>query len=110
MSLQVNLTGTDIKKAYQDVLNQQEIDWALFTYEKGSNDLKLQSTGDGGLEELQDEFSDGRLEFLVSTYHIVAYILYYSMYFRIQYAFVRVTDPNVRGFTLVEYSGAKFSP
>ena len=84
MSLQVNLTGTDIKKAYQDVLNQQEIDWALFTYEKGSNDLKLQSTGDGGLEELQDEFSDGRLEFLVSTYHIVAYILYYSMYFRIQ--------------------------
>ena len=48
MSLQVNLTGTDIKKAYQDVLNQQEIDWALFTYEKGSNDLKLQSTGDGG--------------------------------------------------------------
>ena len=110
MSLQVNLTGTDIKKAYQDVLNQQEIDWALFTYEKGSNDLKLQSTGDGGLEELQDEFSDGRLEFLVSTYYIVAYILYYSMYFRIQYAFVRVTDPNVRGFTLVEYSGAKFSP
>jgi exonuclease V gamma subunit len=61
MSLQVNLTGADLQRAYQDVLNQKEIDWALFTYEKGSNDLKLQSTGDGGLEELQDEFSDGRL-------------------------------------------------
>ena len=60
MSLQVNLTGTDIAKAYQDVVNQNGIDWALFTYEKGTNDLKLQSSGDGGLEELEDEFSDGR--------------------------------------------------
>ncbi|OCB86325.1 hypothetical protein A7U60_g6639 [Sanghuangporus baumii] len=72
MSLQVNITGADILKAYQDVLNQNGIDWALFTYDKGTNDLKLQSSGDGGLEELQDEFSDGR----------------------IQYAFVRVKDSN----------------
>lgn len=60
MSLQVNLSGRDLLKAYQDVLNAQGIDWALFTYEKGTNDLKLQGTGDGGLEELQEEFSDGR--------------------------------------------------
>ena len=60
MSLQVNLSGRDLAKAYQDVLNAQGIDWAIFTYEKGTNDLKLQSTGDGGLEELEDEFSDGR--------------------------------------------------
>lgn len=60
MSLQVNIAGVDLKKAYQDVLNAQGIDWCLFTYEKGSNDLRLQSTGNGGLDELEEEFSDGR--------------------------------------------------
>ena len=60
MSLQVNLSSQDIAKAYNDVLNANGIDWALFTYEKGTNDLKVQSTESGGLEELEEEFSDGR--------------------------------------------------
>lgn len=60
MSLQLNLANREIKDAYNQVLNAQGIDWALFTYEKGSNDLKVQGTGDGGLEELEEEFSDGR--------------------------------------------------
>lgn len=60
MSLQVNLSSKDIGQAYQDVVNANGIDWAIFTYEKGSNDLKVQGTGDGGLEELEEEFSDGR--------------------------------------------------
>ena len=60
MSLQVNLSNRDILQAYQDVLNARGIDWAMLTYERGSNDLKVQSTGSGGLEELEEEFSDGR--------------------------------------------------
>ncbi|KAI0940986.1 hypothetical protein AcV7_003214 [Taiwanofungus camphoratus] len=72
MSLQVNLSSRDLTQAYQDVLNARGTDWAIFTYDKGSNDLKVQATGDGGLEELQEEFSDGRM----------------------QYAFARVKDPN----------------
>lgn len=60
MSLQVNLSGREINDAYQDVVAGRNIDWAVFTYDKGTNDLKVQSTGDGGLEELQEEFSDGR--------------------------------------------------
>ena len=60
MSLQVNLASTDLAQAYQDVLNARGIDWCMFTYEKGSNDLKVQSTGNGGLEELEEEFSDAR--------------------------------------------------
>ena len=60
MSLQVNISSPEIGKAYQDVLNDRGINWAIFTYEKGSNDLRVQSTGDGGLEELEEEFSDGR--------------------------------------------------
>lgn len=30
------------------------------TYAQGSNDLKVQASGDGGLEEVADEFRDGR--------------------------------------------------
>lgn len=60
MSLQVNLSSKEINQAYQDVVNASGIDWLILTYEKGSNDLKVQSTGDGGLEELEEEFSDGR--------------------------------------------------
>lgn len=60
MSLQVNLSSRELLTAYQNVVNANGIDWALFTYDKGTNDLKVQSTGDGGLEELEEEFSDGR--------------------------------------------------
>ena len=63
MSLQINLSSREIANAYQDVINGNEIDWAIFTYEGGTNDLKVQSTGNGGLEELEEEFSDGRYAF-----------------------------------------------
>jgi drebrin-like protein len=58
-SLQVNLSSPDISKAYQDVLNSRGIDWLILTYEKASNDLRVQATGNG-LEDLEEEFSDGR--------------------------------------------------
>jgi drebrin-like protein len=60
MSLQVNLSSREIYDAYQDVVNAKDIDWAIFTYERGSNDLKVQATGSGGLGELEEEFSDGK--------------------------------------------------
>lgn len=60
MSRNINLSNSELDPAYRRVLNAQGIDWVLFTYEKGSNDLKVQSTGDGGLEQLEPEFSDGR--------------------------------------------------
>jgi hypothetical protein len=60
MSLQINLSSREIANAYQDVVNGNGIDWAIFTYEGGTNDLKVQGTGNGGLEELEEEFSDGR--------------------------------------------------
>ncbi|KAJ8090649.1 actin binding protein [Marasmius tenuissimus] len=59
----MNLYSTEISEAYLDVLNSHETggtDWAIFTYEGGTNDLKVQGTGDRGLEELEEEFSDGR--------------------------------------------------
>lgn len=45
---------------------------ALFGYEGQTNDLKLVSTGDGGLEELCDELNSGK----------------------IMYAFARIEDPT----------------
>ena len=68
MSLQVNLSSRDIAKAYQDVIDGNGIDWAIFTYEGGTNDLKVQATGNGGLEELEEEFSDGRCVWTLIRY------------------------------------------
>ena len=59
MSLHVNLKSPDIANAHQDVLNARGIDWVVLAYKKASNDLKVQSTGNGP-ESLEEEFSDGR--------------------------------------------------
>ena len=93
MSLQVNLSGRDISEAYQNVVAGGGIDWALFTYERGGNDLKVQSTGNGGLEELAEEFSDGRYATAPWKIEDHSGLIFYN---RIQYAFARVTDPNVK--------------
>lgn len=61
MSLQVNLSGVeDINESYQNVISGNDINWALFTYDNGGNVLKVQSTGNEGVEELVKEFSDER--------------------------------------------------
>jgi hypothetical protein len=81
MSLQVNLSSPDITKAYQDVVNARGMDWLILTYEKASNDLRVQSTGNG-LEDLQEEFSDGRrapLYFKFSLYTMLTVSLQNSI-------------------------------
>ncbi|KAF9100950.1 hypothetical protein BGX29_006123 [Mortierella sp. GBA35] len=91
MSLQVNFTtyGRELKAAYEDILRpadpQGGNNWALFGYDKGSNDLKVLSQGSGGLEELEEEFLDGK----------------------IQYAFVRVVDKysQLKKFVLIGWCG-----
>ncbi|KAF8498439.1 hypothetical protein JB92DRAFT_3219927 [Gautieria morchelliformis] len=57
--LQVNLSSKEIATAYQSVLDGTDIDGMLLAYNKGSNDLKVESQGSGGLEELE-EISDRR--------------------------------------------------
>jgi hypothetical protein len=75
MSLQVGFSAhsKELKSAYEQVIdNNSSVNWLIYTYDKGANDLKVQATGEGGLEELSEEFIDGR----------------------IQYALARVKDPN----------------
>ncbi|KAG0207611.1 hypothetical protein BGX28_001202 [Mortierella sp. GBA30] len=91
MSLQVNFTthGHDLKAAYEAILRPSDSkngdNWALFGYDKGTNDLKVLGQGNGGLEELQEEFMDGK----------------------VQYAFVRIVDPNsqLNKFVLIAWCG-----
>lgn len=84
MSLQVNLSSPDIKSAYDAVLAGSQ-DYFLLTYEKGTNDLKVQEVEKGSLEDALFEFSSGR----------------------IQYGFVRVIDPNSQlpKFILINWCG-----
>ncbi|KAL2122626.1 hypothetical protein VTJ04DRAFT_3081 [Mycothermus thermophilus] len=90
-SLNLSINGPSIRSSYQGVINGPAVSsssptaarWALFTVQApllsafqntGAKEsiLKVESTGDGELSELVDEFNDGR----------------------IQFAFVRVKDPN----------------
>lgn len=62
--MSVNLTKhkTALLTAWKDVVDEKSaIDWALFGYEKQSNDLCVVGTGDGGLEELVDELNSGKV-------------------------------------------------
>ncbi|KAF9925739.1 hypothetical protein BGZ65_007598, partial [Modicella reniformis] len=91
MSLQVNFTthGQALQEAYNAILQPADTkggdNWALFGYDKGTNDLKVLGRGSGGLEELEEEFMDGK----------------------IQYAFVRVADPysQLNKFVLIGWCG-----
>ncbi|KAG0259227.1 hypothetical protein BG011_002782 [Mortierella polycephala] len=91
MSHQVNFTthGHDLRAAYEAILRstnpKTDDNWAMFGYDKGTNDLKVLGQGSGGLEELEDEFMDGK----------------------IQYAFARVIDPysQLNKFVLIAWCG-----
>merc|ERR1712098_908182 len=75
-----------MKEACKDVVNDKtETDWALFGYEGQTNVLKLESTGDGGLDELIEDFNPGK----------------------IQYAFLKVEDPktSLPKFVLINWQG-----
>ncbi|CAO3612297.1 unnamed protein product [Cunninghamella blakesleeana] len=71
MSLTVNFTthSKNLSAAYQAVISDSNpTNWLVYAYDKNTNDLRVQDTG----EELNDEFSDGK----------------------VQYALARVIDPN----------------
>ncbi|XP_041065557.1 drebrin-like b isoform X2 [Carcharodon carcharias] len=86
MALNLSRNGPALQAAYRDVVNDKTAtDWALFTYEGNSNDLRLAATGDGGLEELVEELNSGK----------------------VMYAFCRVKDPNsgLPKYVLINWTG-----
>ncbi|KAJ3327134.1 hypothetical protein HDU76_012338 [Blyttiomyces sp. JEL0837] len=75
-----------IQEAYEEILKESSpTNWAIFGYDRGTNDLKVLGSGDGGLEELAEEWEDSK----------------------IQYAFCRVIEPisKLPKFVLICWCG-----
>ncbi|KAM7416173.1 hypothetical protein PAMA_018303 [Pampus argenteus] len=73
MAVNLSKNGPALIAAYKEVVDEKSnTNWALFTYEGNSNDVRLAEKGDGGLEELVEELNSGK----------------------VMYAFCQVKDPN----------------
>ncbi|XP_013867547.1 drebrin-like b isoform X2 [Austrofundulus limnaeus] len=86
MSVNLSKNGSALTAAYKEVVDEKSnTNWALFTYEGNSNDIRLAETGDGGLEELVEELNSGK----------------------VMYAFCRVQDPNsgLPKYVLINWTG-----
>ncbi|KAM6222753.1 drebrin isoform 10-T10 [Rhynchocyon petersi] len=52
----------ELLAAYEEVIREESAaDWALYTYEDGSDDLKLAASGEGGLQELSGHFENQKV-------------------------------------------------
>ncbi|XP_060013461.1 drebrin-like protein isoform X9 [Lagenorhynchus albirostris] len=86
MAVNLSRNGPALQEAYEQVVNgKSPTDWALFTYEGNSNDIRVAGTGEGGLEEMVEELNSGK----------------------VMYAFCRVKDPNsgLPKFVLINWTG-----
>ncbi|XP_068190938.1 drebrin-like protein B [Antennarius striatus] len=86
MAVNLSKNGVALMAAYKEVVDgRSETNWALFTYEGNSNDIRLAQKGDGGLEEMVEELNSGK----------------------VMYAFCRVQDPNsgLPKYVLINWTG-----
>ncbi|KAI2545687.1 drebrin like [Homo sapiens] len=86
MAANLSRNGPALQEAYVRVVTEKSpTDWALFTYEGNSNDIRVAGTGEGGLEEMVEELNSGK----------------------VMYAFCRVKDPNsgLPKFVLINWTG-----
>uniref|UniRef100_A0A3B4G4J2 ADF-H domain-containing protein n=1 Tax=Pundamilia nyererei TaxID=303518 RepID=A0A3B4G4J2_9CICH len=86
MSVNLSKNGAALMAAYEEVVSgKSNTDWALFTYEGNTNNLRVAQKGDGGLEEMVEELNSGK----------------------VMYAFCRVRDPNsgLPKYILINWTG-----
>ncbi|KAJ2742265.1 actin binding protein [Coemansia sp. BCRC 34301] len=88
MSSNVDLSvhAKEILSTHQRIVsNDRSICWAVYGFDRGGNALNVQAQGGGDLEELAEEFDDGK----------------------VQFGFVRVEDPNTRlpKFVFISWCG-----
>ena len=63
-SVDLKKHGTEIKNASNEVMNDKtDTDWALFGYEGQTNVVKVMATGDGGLDELIEDFNPSKIQY-----------------------------------------------
>ncbi|XP_067088251.1 drebrin-like protein B [Osmerus mordax] len=62
MAVNLSKNGAALTAAYKEVVDSKlDTNWALFTYEGNSNDIRLADKGAGGLEEMVEELSSGKV-------------------------------------------------
>ncbi|XP_028852703.1 drebrin-like b isoform X2 [Denticeps clupeoides] len=86
MAVNLSKNGPALTAAYNEVVDEKSnTNWALFTYEGNTNDIRLADKGDGGLDELVEELNSGK----------------------VMYAFCRVQDPNsgLPKYVLINWTG-----
>ncbi|XP_070780951.1 drebrin-like protein B [Enoplosus armatus] len=86
MAVNLSKNGPALIAAYKEVVDgKMDTNWALFTYEGNSNDIRLAEKGDGGLHEMVEELNSGK----------------------VMYAFCRVQDPNsgLPKYVLINWTG-----
>ncbi|KAJ2891345.1 actin binding protein, partial [Coemansia aciculifera] len=88
MSSNVDLSAhaNEILSTHQRIVGKDDsISWAVYGFDRGGNALNVQAQGSGGLEELADEFDDGK----------------------VQFGFARVKDPNTNlpKFVFISWCG-----
>ncbi|XP_034162560.2 drebrin-like b isoform X2 [Pangasianodon hypophthalmus] len=86
MAVNLSKNGPALTAAYKEVVDEKsETNWALFTYEGNTNDIRLAGKGEEGLEELVEELNSGK----------------------VMYAFCRVKDPNsgLPKYVLINWTG-----
>ncbi|KAJ2843899.1 actin binding protein, partial [Coemansia erecta] len=85
-NLDLSAHAGEIASTHQRILsNDSSIAWAVYGFDRGGISLNVQSEGSGALEELAEEFDDGK----------------------VQFAFVRVQDPNTQlpKFVFISWCG-----
>ncbi|XP_043647902.1 drebrin-like protein [Drosophila teissieri] len=86
MAVSFEKNRAQIVAAWKDVLDDKsDTNWSLFGYEGQTNELKVVGTGDGGVEELNEDLNSGK----------------------IMYAFVRIEDPKtgLNKYLLINWQG-----
>ncbi|XP_005091126.1 drebrin-like protein B [Aplysia californica] len=86
MAVDLKKNKDSLFKAYEQVFDDKDdTDWALYGYEGQTPVLKLVGTGDGGIEEMAEDLSSGKM----------------------MYAYCRVTDPNTSlpKYVLIHWTG-----
>ncbi|KAI9472749.1 hypothetical protein BX667DRAFT_526984, partial [Coemansia mojavensis] len=85
-NLDLSAHANEIASTHSRILNNDNsISWALYGFDQASTALNVQAQGSGGLDELAEEFDDGK----------------------VQFAFARVQDPNTNlaKFVFISWCG-----